>query len=84
MDEKERTLKDIEKLEKRLVFFKKHGLYERYLSVYECAHNYFLDAKHFFSEGKYFTAFGAANYAYGFLDAVITIEGKMDEKTDDR
>ncbi len=78
LTEQERALKDIEKLEHRISEFKKLDLVEKYKEVFEYVENYHADAKHFYSEGKYFTAFGAANYAYGFIDAVLVIEGKLE------
>ena len=35
----------------------------------DMATRYFEDAKHFMNKGDYVTAFGALNYAHGFLDA---------------
>lgn len=80
MDEKERAKKDIEKLEKMIGQFKELGLAEKYPKVLEFAENYLHDAKHFYEKKQFFTAFGAANYAYGFIDAVLVIEGKRDER----
>ena len=79
MEPKERAKKDIEKLERMLKKFNELGLGELYPQVLEYALNYWKDAIHFYEEGDYFTAFGAANYAYGFVDAVLIIEGKKDE-----
>jgi hypothetical protein len=81
MDAKERAKKDIEKLDRMLVVFKGMDLGRKYPQVLEYAENYANDARHFFARGDFFTAFGAANYAYGFLDAVLVIEGKKDEST---
>jgi hypothetical protein len=79
MDQKERAKKDLDKLEKILKIFNKLGFDKKYPSVLEYAENYGKDAKHFFDQGDYFTSFGAANYAYGFIDAVLVIEGKKDD-----
>ncbi len=79
MEPEERAKKDIDKLERILIVFKSLGLAEKYPKVLEYAENYGRDAKHFFERGDYFTSFGAANYAYGFIDAVLVIEGKKDE-----
>jgi hypothetical protein len=79
MEPKERALKDIEKLDKIIVKFKELGFSEKYSKVLEYAENYTKDAKHFYEEGDYFTSFGAANYAYGFIDAVLVIEGKEEK-----
>jgi len=81
MEGKERAKKDIDKLERMLILFKEMDLGSRYPQVLEYAENYAKDARHFFARGDFFTAFGAANYAYGFLDAVLVIEGKKDEST---
>ncbi len=79
MGEKERAKKDIEKLERILAEFRKLGLDTKYPQVTEWAQNYAQDAKHYYDKGDYFTSFGAANYAYGFIDCVLVIEGKKDE-----
>ncbi len=79
MDEKERAQKDIDKLIKIIAVFKSLGLGNKYPRILEYAENYGNDARHFFERGDYFTSFGAANYAYGFIDAVLVIEGKKDE-----
>ena len=79
MEEEERAKKDIDKLERIIEAFKSLGLGRKYPKVLEYAENYGRDARHFFEQGDYFTSFGAANYAYGFIDAVLVIEGKKDE-----
>ncbi len=79
MEYKERAKKDIDKLEKITSIFQSLGLGKKYPKVLEYVHNYGNDARHFFEQGDYFTAFGAANYAYGFIDAILIIEGKKDE-----
>jgi hypothetical protein len=79
MDGKERAEKDIRKLEKMLEVFRGYGFDSKYPEVMEYASNYAHDARHYFEKGDYFTSFGAANYAYGFIDAVLVIEGKKDE-----
>jgi hypothetical protein len=79
MNEKERAKKDIDKLDKILKIFKSLSLDKKYPKITEYVENYGADAKHFFENKDYFTAFGAANYAYGFIDAVLVIEGKKDE-----
>jgi hypothetical protein len=81
MDAKERAKKDIDKLDRMLQVFRGMDLGRKYPQVLEYAENYASDARHFYEKGDYFTAFGAANYAYGFLDAVLVIEGKKDENT---
>jgi hypothetical protein len=79
MDYKTRAEKDIIKLEKITAIFRGLGFDKKYPEVYEYAVRYGADAKHFFEKGDYFTSFGAANYAYGFIDAVLVIEGKKEE-----
>jgi len=81
MDEKQRAKKDILKLERMTDIFKKNGFASKYPEVMEYVENYYSDANHFHENGDYFTSFGAANYAYGFIDAILVIEGKKDEKT---
>lgn len=81
MDAKERAKKDIDKLARILAVFRRLGFGRKYPEVLEYAENYGRDARHFYEKGDFFTAFGAANYAYGFLDAVLVIEGKKDEST---
>lgn len=80
MEAKERAKKDIDKLDHILEVFKEMGLSGKYSSVLEYAENYCSDAKHFYESGDYFSSFGAANYAYGFIDAVLVIEGKKSEE----
>lgn len=36
--------------------------------VYDMAFRYFSDAKYFYSRGKWVLAYGALNYAHGWLD----------------
>ena len=79
MDEKTRARKDIDKLDKIITVFKSYKFDTKYPAVFEYAENYASDAKHYFEKGDYFTSFGSANYAYGFIDAVLVIEGKKDE-----
>ncbi|MFH0737360.1 MAG: DUF357 domain-containing protein [Candidatus Micrarchaeota archaeon] len=79
MDQKERAKKDLDKLTKMMSVFRSLGLDKKYPRIMEYAENYGHDAKHFFEKGDYFTSFGAANYAYGFIDAILVVEGKKDE-----
>ena len=79
MDSKERAKKDLDKLAKIISIFRSLGLDKKYPRIMEYAENYSHDAKHFFEKGDYFTSFGAANYAYGFIDAILVVEGKKDE-----
>ncbi len=79
MDNKERAERDLEKLDRIMAEFRGLGLDSKYPQVYQYARNYSMDARHFFDMGDYFSSFGAANYAYGFIDSVLVIEGKKDE-----
>lgn len=79
MEARERAKRDLDKLDRMLAEFRRLGLDKRYADVYEYAANYRHDARHFFEKGDFFSAFGAANYAYGFIDAVLVIEGMKDE-----
>lgn len=79
MNTRERAEKDIAKLIKIMEVFQAYGFDRKYPAIREYAENYASDARHFYEQGDYFTSFGAANYAYGFIDAVLVIEGKKDE-----
>lgn len=80
MNEKTRALKDIRKLDVILKEFVGLGLHEKYAKIYEWASNYANDAKHFYDNEDYFTSFGCANYAYGFIDCILILEGKKKEE----
>jgi hypothetical protein len=79
MDVKERAGKDLIKLRRMMDIFVSLGFDRKYPEVFSYVRDYASDAEHFFDSGDYFTSFGAANYAYGFMDAVLVIEGKKDE-----
>jgi len=79
MNEKERATKDINKLKKILVEFKRYGLEKKYPQILEWAENYLHDSEFFFEKKDYFSAFGSANYAFGIVDAILIIENKKDE-----
>lgn len=79
MDQKERTKKDLEKLDRIISIFRSLGFDRKYPEVLEYAVNYGNDARHFFDNGDYFSSFGAVNYAYGYIDAILLIEGKKDD-----
>jgi hypothetical protein len=80
MDPKTRAEKDIRKLDQMILEFKKLKLDKKYPKVMEWVENYTTDAKHYFEKGDYFTSFGAANYAYGFIDCILVLEGKKGEE----
>jgi hypothetical protein len=79
LDERSRAKKDLDKLERIIAEFKRLGLDKKYPQVMEWAQNYATDAKHYFGKGDYFTSFGAANYAYGFIDCILVLENKKGE-----
>jgi len=79
LDEKARAKKDIDKLKRIIAEFRKLGLDRKYPKVMEWAGNYAIDARHYFEKGDYFTSFGAANYAYGFVDCILVLENRKDE-----
>jgi len=79
MDQKERAKKDLDKLERIIGVFRSLGFDKKYPKILEYAENYGKDARHFFDKGDYFSSFGAANYAYGYIDAILLLEGKKDE-----
>ena len=76
MNDSERARKDVDKLTKIVQEFKKHRLHEKYPQITGWVENYLYDAMHFFKNKDYYSAFGAANYAYGMVDAILIIEGK--------
>ena len=80
MEPKERAAKDIDKLEQIIKVAEKFEFDYKYPEVFEYVLNYAHDAKHYFEKGDYFTSFGAANYAYGFVDCLLVIEKKKDEQ----
>ena len=72
--EKERAERSIAKLKVQLE--ECAGLEEKYPAVVKRAEEYARDAEHFLGKGDYFSSFGASDYAYGLLDALLIIEGK--------
>ena len=80
MNEKERAVKDIKKLENVIGRFEELELAEKYAKSYDWAKNYLDDAKHYFEKGDYFSAFGCANYAYGIIDGILIHEGKKEDE----
>jgi len=73
MEHKERSEKDIKKLDELIEKFKSLNLDKKYKEVYEYALNYRNDAEHYHNKEDYFTSFGSANYAYGMLEALIML-----------
>ncbi len=80
MDERERALKDVKKLEDAIERFEGLGLAWKDARSYEWARNYLRDAKHYYAKGDYFSSFGCANYAYGIVDGILIHEGKREEE----
>lgn len=80
MNEKERALKDIRKLEAIIKRFGDLGLDGKYSESYEWAKNYLHDAKHYYDKEDYFSSFGCANYAYGIIDGILIHEGKREDE----
>ncbi len=78
MDFKERTVKDLEKLDKIIDIFRSYGFEKKYPAVFSHVLNYRDDARHFFDREDYFTSFGAANYAYGHIDSILILEKVRD------
>ncbi len=76
MTDRARAKKDIDKLKKLVYELGDAGLDKKYPKIYDYARNYLSDAIHFFENKDYFTAFGATNYAHGFIDTILIIEGK--------
>ena len=58
-------------------------LHQLALDFRKMAESYHSDAKHFFETGDYVNAFGAVNYAHGWLDAGARL-GLFDVGGDDR
>jgi hypothetical protein len=73
MDHKERSRLSIEKTENLLRVFVPN---QDEKEVFEKARNYLSDSKHFFEKEDYFSSFGASDYAYGLVEALIMIRGK--------
>ena len=72
--EKERSQKDLEKLDGIISYFKSKRFSSGYCKQLEYAMNYSIDALHYHEKGDYFTSFGCANYAYGILEGVLLKE----------
>ncbi len=79
MEEPERAFKDIQKLKAIIAKCKGFNLHKKYAAILEWVENYLFDAEHFYKNKDYYSAFGAANYAYGMVDALLILEGKKDE-----
>jgi len=80
MNEKERALKDIRKLEAIIEKFRELELEGKYSESFSWAKNYLSDAKHYYEKEDYFSSFGCANYAYGIIDGILIFEGKKEEE----
>ncbi len=78
--EKSRALKDIKKLKEIMREFLRLKLNKKYRAVYEWVKNYANDAEYFYKNKDYFASFGCVNYAYGFVDCILILEGKKKEE----
>lgn len=67
----EREFKVTEKAlkEAKIIVGKSHKYYKNALHFLDTAKRYFEDAKYFKNKGDNASAFGALNYAFGWLDA---------------
>ena len=59
----------LEKVKKNIIPGKEEGAKE----IIEMTTNYLSDAKHFEEKGDYLNAFGALNYAHGWLDSGVRL-----------
>lgn len=76
----EREFKVTEKaLKVKIMVDKSHEHYKSALKFLDTAQRYYEDAKHFKGKGDKASAFGALNYAFGWLDAGKEI-GLFEEK----
>jgi hypothetical protein len=70
MDQGQRALASIEKTEKLIRSFVPGQGEEE---VFEKATHYISDARHFYGKKDYFTSFGASDYAYGLIEALLMV-----------
>lgn len=64
------TFEALKKVKKKIIKGKeKHGK-----EIIEMVENYLSDAKHFEKKNDYVNAYGAVNYAHGWLDAGVRLE----------
>jgi hypothetical protein len=73
MDHMERSRLSIEKTENLLRVFVPN---QNEKEVFDKARAYLSDSKHFFEKQDYFSSFGASDYAYGLVEALIMTRGK--------
>jgi len=73
MDHKERCMASIEKTENLLRVFVSNPEEKE---VFEKARMYLSDSKHFLEKEDYFSSFGASDYAYGLIEALIMVRSK--------
>ncbi|MEK6945228.1 MAG: DUF357 domain-containing protein [Nanoarchaeota archaeon] len=64
------TSKALEQVKKSIIKGKEKEAKE----IIEMTTNYLLDAKHFEKKGDFVNAFGALNYAHGWLDSGVRLE----------
>jgi hypothetical protein len=68
----QRAMASIEKAERLAASFAPKA---KEKAVYEKAMHYTADARYFHGKGDYFSSFGASDYAYGLLEAVLAMRG---------
>jgi hypothetical protein len=73
LDHGQRALKSMEKTEALASSFVPKA---KEKAVYGKAMHYMADARYFHGKGDYFSSFGASDYAYGLLEAVLAMRGK--------
>ena len=75
MSEKKRAENSLEKLTGLYAEMEKeYG--KKYPTILSHAYKYMLDARYFLEAKDYFSSFGASDYSYGLLEAILFIEGK--------
>jgi len=74
MGDAERVAKDIELLEDQLRAMKPGSKAESILI--DLARRYCTDAQFYLDKTDFVTAFGCINYAWGMIDAILTIHGQ--------
>ncbi len=72
---RERCIKSIKKAEELLERVATLPLTKREKEIVEKAKHYLDDAKYFLSKEDFFTSFGASDYAYGLLEALLFLKG---------
>ncbi len=71
---RDRCIRSIEKAEELLKRVRALNLSEKEKSIVEKAEQYINDARYFLSRGDFFSSFGASDYAYGLLEALLFLK----------